>query len=27
VVVPRLGAGSAQGDLGLLDVLRRMGAR
>jgi 3-phosphoshikimate 1-carboxyvinyltransferase len=25
VVVPRLGAGSAQGDLGLLDVLRRMG--
>jgi 3-phosphoshikimate 1-carboxyvinyltransferase len=25
VVVPRLGAGSAQGDLGLLDVLARMG--
>jgi 3-phosphoshikimate 1-carboxyvinyltransferase len=25
VVVPRLGAGSAQGDLGLLDVLTRMG--
>ena len=25
VVVPRLGSGSAQGDLGLLDVLARMG--